>query len=360
MKILYAIQGTGNGHVSRAKEIIPHLKEHGRVEVLISGTQADVQLDSAIKFKLHGFGFVFGKKGGIDYWETVKALNSRRFLNDIKHFPVADYDLIINDFEPVTAWACKLKGIPIVALSHQAAFLSPKTPVVPDRLGWQSQILKRYAPSTHQVGFHFKAYDDFIHTPVIRSGIRKLEPMNLGHITVYLPAFSDLLLLKYLKQIPDVRWEVFSKHCKKAYQQANVSVFPVMEEQYNWSMSRSHGVLTGGGFEGPAEALFLGKKLAMIPMHNQYEQLCNAEAARKMGVKVISKVNENLVDELRKWINSSSNLKPYFPDQTARIVEEIVESSAGLKNTTTLISNSSQSVAGLSHPPSPHWGHMFF
>ena len=27
MKILYAIQGTGNGHLTRAKEIIPILKE---------------------------------------------------------------------------------------------------------------------------------------------------------------------------------------------------------------------------------------------------------------------------------------------------------------------------------------------
>jgi UDP:flavonoid glycosyltransferase YjiC (YdhE family) len=29
MKILYAIQGTGNGHVSRAREIIPIPKKYG-------------------------------------------------------------------------------------------------------------------------------------------------------------------------------------------------------------------------------------------------------------------------------------------------------------------------------------------
>ena len=34
MKILYAIQGTGNGHVSRAREIIPVLMKKGQVDIL--------------------------------------------------------------------------------------------------------------------------------------------------------------------------------------------------------------------------------------------------------------------------------------------------------------------------------------
>ena len=42
MKILYAIQGTGNGHLTRAKEIIPILKEKGDVDILISGSECDI------------------------------------------------------------------------------------------------------------------------------------------------------------------------------------------------------------------------------------------------------------------------------------------------------------------------------
>ena len=30
MNILYAIQGTGNGHVSRAREVLPTLKKNGQ------------------------------------------------------------------------------------------------------------------------------------------------------------------------------------------------------------------------------------------------------------------------------------------------------------------------------------------
>ena len=36
-KLLYAINGTGLGHISRAKTLIPILKETAEVDILISG-----------------------------------------------------------------------------------------------------------------------------------------------------------------------------------------------------------------------------------------------------------------------------------------------------------------------------------
>src|SRR4051812_42654998 len=121
MKILYALQGTGNGHICRAREIIPMLKTHGDVDVLISGTQADIDLGHEVKYKLNGLGFIFGKKGGVDILSTYKKNNLRQFWEEINEIPVDIYDVVINDFEPVTAWACYLKGKPIAGLSHQAA-----------------------------------------------------------------------------------------------------------------------------------------------------------------------------------------------------------------------------------------------
>lgn len=63
MKILYAIQGTGNGHISRALEIIPILKKKGDVDVLVSSSQWELELPFEITYKLNGLGFAFGKKG---------------------------------------------------------------------------------------------------------------------------------------------------------------------------------------------------------------------------------------------------------------------------------------------------------
>jgi len=57
MKILYAIQATGNGHISRAKEIIPALMKRAQVDILISGTQAEVILPYKIAYKYKGLRF---------------------------------------------------------------------------------------------------------------------------------------------------------------------------------------------------------------------------------------------------------------------------------------------------------------
>lgn len=323
MKILYAIQGTGNGHVSRAREIVPLLQQYGHLDLLISGTQADVSLSQNLKYKLHGFSFIFGKKGGVDYWKTYKTMNLWQLLRDIRSLPLKQYDLIVNDFEPVSAWACKLQKLESVSLSHQCAFISPKTPR-PKKWNYAEWLFKYYAPATQHVGFHFEKYADFIHTPVIRSEIRNMETQNLGHFTVYLPAYHDQFLLQYFRQIKEVSWQIFSKHTQKEYTEGNIIVKPIQNEAFNYSLATGAGLLTGGGFEGPAEALFMGKKVMMIPMKGQYEQQCNAISAGRLGVPVLQKIDDSFTSKVKQWIGSDQQIKVDFPDETAQIIANTV------------------------------------
>lgn len=325
MRILFAVQGTGNGHISRAREIVPLLKNYGHVDMLISGTQADVLPGEPLQYRFHGFSFVFGEKGGVDHWKTYKCMNLPRLWKDVRSLPLKKYDLIINDFEPVTAWACRLQGRPSVALSHQAAFLSKKTPRPAGRYHWAECLFTHYAPTTFKIGFHFDKYDEFIHTPVIRSEVRNQQIKDFGHITVYLPAYHDKLLVSYLKKIPEVRWEVFSKHSKTTYTEGNIFVQPVNNEMYNKSLASSSGLLTGGGFESPAEALFLGKKVLVMPMKNQYEQLCNAAAAKDLGVPVIYHLKDNFIATVKEWLHNSERIQVNYPDETAAIVSKLVK-----------------------------------
>ncbi|MGV3548115.1 MAG: glycosyltransferase family protein [Pedobacter sp.] len=327
MKILYAIQGTGNGHVSRAREIVPLLQQHGEVDLLISGTQVDVKLAQEIKYQFHGFSFIFGKKGGVDHYKTWKNMDLFQFRKDMKAIPLKQYNLVLNDFEPISAWACRLQGIESVSLSHQASFKSKKVPR-PKTVDWGKLILSRYAPTTHHIGFHFDRYDDFIYKPVIRSEIRQLSPSNLGHYTVYLPAIDDRDLVNVLKQIPQVRWEVFSKHTKVAYVDGNVFVEPINNEKFNLSMASCEGVFTGGGFEGPAEALHLGKKLLVAPMRFQYEQQCNAYALKQFGLPVIWGSNKNWLPILQDFVRKPQEHKFDFPDETAAIIAHAVNTFA--------------------------------
>lgn len=325
MKILYAIQGTGNGHIARAEDIIPILQQHGDLDLFVSGAQADIKLSYPVKYKSKGLSFFFGKTGGIDFLKTFKKNSSKEVYKEIKKFPVENYDLVINDFEPISAWACRKRDIPCVGLSHQSALLSPKTPrprKMVDPVGeW---ILHNYAPINKYVAFHFESYDDNIFTPVIRADVRNAKVETKEHYTVYLPAYDDKKLVPLLSKISNVKWHVFSKHAKKPYHVDKLSVYPVDKDAFAKSMTTATGILCGAGFETPAEALYLGKKLLVVPMKSQLEQHYNAAALKNLGVPVVKKVKKKNLDKIIEWIESDKRISVDYRDTTAEAVARAV------------------------------------
>lgn len=323
MKLLYAIQGTGNGHLSRAIDIIPELKKYGSLDLFVSGAQAEIVLPYPVKYKSKGLSFYFGKSGGINFLKTFQKNSSKDVIKEIKNFPVENYDLVINDFEPISAWACKRKEVKIVSLSHQAALLSKKAPrpKIIDPFGeW---MLKNYAPVKKYVGFHFEEYDKNIFTPVIRNAIRQAKVTDDGHYTVYLPAYDDKKLVQRLLKLSKIKWHIFSKHTKKPYHVGRISVFPVSGIDFIESVVSSSGVLCGAGFETPAEVLHLNKKLLVVPMKSQYEQHCNAAALKKLGVPVLKKIKKKSVKKIAQWLEEAKPLNLSFPEVTADAVEHL-------------------------------------
>ncbi len=325
MKILYAIQGTGNGHLSRAKDIIPALEMRAQVDILVSGQQADITLPFEVKYRFKGLSFIFGKKGGIDFYATYKRNNLKELLKEFKSCPVEDYDLIINDFEPISAWSAKTKGVPCISLSHQCSLFSENVPKPTHKDFISNLILKFYAPCSQNYGFHFKKYNQNIFTPVIRKEVRELEETDEGHFTVYLPAYSDEKIIKVLSELPLVKWHVFSKHSKQAYTINNINISPINGELFGQSMASATGVLCGAGFETPAEAMYLNKKLMVIPMSGQYEQHYNAEALKEFGVLVLKKLKKKHVERIKSWVENDKKISIFFPNQTQCVVDKVLE-----------------------------------
>lgn len=328
MKILYAIQGTGNGHLSRARDVIPSLlKQEISLDLLVSGIQADVSLPYPITYQLKGLSFIFGKKGGVDMWKTYYRANSLRLQKEIKSIPVESYDLVINDFEPVTAWACKLKQLPCYSFSHQAAVLSPKAPKPKKKDPFGKWILQNYAPTSRQFGLHFQSYEPNIYTPIIRKDIREAKITQNDHYTVYLPSYSDEKLIQFLSKFKGVKWQVFSKHNKKEHVNEHIHIRPITNHDFVASMASSKGIVCGAGFETPAESLFLQKKLLVIPMKGQYEQQCNAAALSKIGVSVIKSLKKKHLEKMQHWLDSEDIISVDYPDITEQMVSQLLATS---------------------------------
>lgn len=84
MKILYAIQATGNGHISRAFELLPFIQQNGNVDVFLSGSNSSLNFDLPIKYRSKGLSLFYGNRGGLNYWKMAKAFSPLRILKEAK------------------------------------------------------------------------------------------------------------------------------------------------------------------------------------------------------------------------------------------------------------------------------------
>ena len=324
MKILYGIQGTGHGHISRAREILPLLSEKAEVDVLISGYNCNMNLDGFEVTHKRGISLAYDSSGGVSYLQTALQIKPVTFLNDVQSLEVDRYDLVISDYEPVTAWASINKKTPCIALSHQAAFLSEKSPRPERRSLMAEQILKNFAPCDKAIGFHFRRYDSFILPPIIRQEVLNMDTTPGNHVTVYLPAFHHNILISHFNKIPKTEWHLFSPSCKETFNSDNVTVHPVGNISFLKSLKSGMGVFTSGGFETCAEAMYLGKKLLVMPIRNQYEQLCNSAALKQMGITVIEKFDTSFTNTAKTWIEETPVIQLHEVADTKLLTEKLV------------------------------------
>jgi uncharacterized protein (TIGR00661 family) len=186
-------------------------------------------------------------------------------------------------------------------------------------------ILKYYAPVSKQYGFHFQRYNKDLFTPIVRKQVRKLHTSNNGHYLVYLPAHSDERIVKTLKRYPDIEWQVFSKHGNESFIDENIWLRPINNEQYLESLASCAGLLCAAGFGATTEALFLGKKLCVVPMKKQFEQQCNALALKQMGITVVKSLKKKWHDQIGSWLNEENPIRVNYPDNAEQIVSTILQ-----------------------------------
>lgn len=395
LKILYAVQATGNGHIARAIELYPHLKKYGQVDFFLSGSNASLHPEIPIKYRSTGLSLFYRNNGKLNYLKILFQSNPIKIYKHAKKLPVQEYDLVISDFEFITYLACKINKKPFFHLGHQASFYSAKTPRPAKSSFLANWILKNYCRSNWNIGFHFHPYEPWILPPIIKKDLwksislhnsekakssaesnalvseqshvesvqshAKSEPSNLtteqshevsapNHdfsyeifnpnslkkttferklnephkITVYLPQYSTEEIRRFFYGIHHVQFHIFHSSVTQNHTEGDIHWKPINNEIFAQSMIESHGIVCGAGFETPAEALFLEKELLVIPITGQYEQYCNAESLKEMGVTVVDRLDLNFYDAFNRWLKTprNKNLKPNFLP-TNQIVDSI-------------------------------------
>ncbi len=331
MKIFYAVQATGNGHIARAVELLPYLQQYGTVDIFLSGNNSSLNNCLAARYKSKGASLYYTQSGGLNYLKMMREFSARRIWKEAKDLPVEKYDCVLVDFESIAALSCRLKKIACVGFGHQASFYSANTPRPKTKDIAGEWILKTYAPATAYTGLHSKSYDNFIFNPILKKEILQAAPQQKNYVSVYLPQYDDAVVIQQLVAVPDVEFHLFSKKSRQTSPQKNILIKPVDNNSFNESIINCYGVITGAGFETPAEILYLGKKLLCIPIKGQYEQKCNAAALSSYMVPVVESINDLSAQYISNWLNHPYPKSLELRYTTAEIINHVIQQAKMLR-----------------------------
>jgi uncharacterized protein (TIGR00661 family) len=297
LRILYGVQGTGNGHISRSREIIRYLKADGhRVQVVLSGRDPALLWDMEVFepfVALKGLTFST-RRGRLQYFQTARRLDFFRFYSDIRRFDVRGVDLVITDFEPICARIARRHRLPSIGIGHQYAFRY-RIPIA----GFDPAaryVIRQFAPADSCLGLHWHHFDQSILPPIIPNHMPVESKPIPNKILVYLPfeAIGDIRRL--LEPFEAHRFFVYHR-LPAASNEGHLRLRTYSRQHFLKDLAESSGVITNAGFELASEALHLGKKILVKPLARQMEQMSNAKALEVLNLgTVMKRLNQDAVD----------------------------------------------------------------
>jgi uncharacterized protein (TIGR00661 family) len=323
MNILYGVQTTGNGHIVRAKMMLRELRARGHeVHAVLSGcpTKKVMGLEDFGSFERKK-GLTFAVKDGrICYLKTARQLDFYTFYRDIKRFDAGAYDLVITDYEPITARIARRNKIPSIGIGHLYAFAHqvPVAGVNP----LPKLIMNRYAPVDYPLGLHWHHFDQPILPPTVPDAVRLCRPFIHAepYYLVYLPFENLKQVVSLLNQLPRRLFRVYA-NVDKPESRANVSISPFCRQGFIDDLCGCSGAICNAGFSFISEALHLGKKVLTRPLAGQVEQQSNGLALTRLGLGTT--VTALTPMAIEGWIDTPAIDPLNFPEVTSLLVEWI-------------------------------------
>lgn len=322
MRILYGVQTTGHGHLVRSTPIIRELRERGHhVDVLLSGPPPDPAWPARIGEPLVTRpGLTFAADGGrIRYLKTAGQARPLTFIRDVLRDPAPLPDLVVTDYEPITAWLARRRGLRSVGIGHQYAFAWPEVPRARGNV-IARQVMDWFAPASIPAGTHWASFGAPVLPPTVDPAVRALArgPVDGDLVLVYL-GFEPLdRLAPLLRQFPHHRFHVYAKVAIER-EDGNVSIRPVSRPRFLADLARCAGVIANAGFTLTSECLHLGIRVLVQPIHGQLEQESNAVALEWLGLGTVTRHLGRA--DLQRWLAEPPPPPQRYPDTTGALVD---------------------------------------
>lgn len=302
-RIVYGLSGDGSGHSSRARVALPRLLDAGHdVQVVTYGRGLEnLRGDFAVHPSV-GFAIDAPDRAGAVRVSVLGTLwrNGRlapRLLRRARAlrrelFRAFRPEVVVSDFEPVTAHLARLERVPLVSLDNQHRMRFMRYPCPPRMRAGRALarlvsigIVPRADVSLVTTFWPSEPTNrrTFLFPPLLRDEILGATPSRGEHVLVYVTRPFDSLM-RALADCPATRFRVYG--AGRADRAGNLDFRAPSRGGFLEDLASARGVVATAGFTLLSECLALRKPLLAFPMRGNHEQELNAYLLERAGLGV--------------------------------------------------------------------------
>lgn len=325
MKIIYAINSDGFGHVTRSIPIIDHLlKKKHNISIITDKKVADFLKKKYPKIPITVIPqiyFEYTNDSVKTFKGFFKSFNKHNFRNLKKTILViknAKPDIIISDLERYSLWAGKFLNIPTIEIDNHATIFRGDVEFKKKDTGdfLQAKTVSKivYPFANYYFGLCFYRTEitkknTEIFDPIFLDDVKKHKPKEKDYILVYNRFMDKTKMIPVLKKIKNQKFLIFGYNVDKI--DKNLEYRKTKPNLYK-EIAECKAVITNGGHTLISEAIYFKKPIYSIPIKRQIEQLINGhyldllefgESHRKIDVQTLRSFIEKIPhykDKLKK------------------------------------------------------------
>lgn len=318
MKVLYGIQLTGNGHLTRSIELINQLKKRSiDVDIIVSGDNSSIEIPFDVKWRFKGISIYYNREGEVDFWKTLKNMKLIKFFRDI-NIDVSEYDLVISDYEPISCWSARKHKVNCVGISNQYSLFYKKDLSIKYKM--LNYFSKFFTPCNYYLGLDYLPTNSNVFQPIISDKFINVKSVNKNFILVYLPSYKLTNLLDIVIEFKNIQWVIYSDEIQKEMKVKNITIRKINREKFQNDLINCESVITASGFSTTSEALILQKRLWSIPLKFHTEQKLNSNSLEEIGVFTGNFTKGNVY----KWIIDYKKINYNWVNPNDEIVNFII------------------------------------
>ena len=313
-KIIYAVAGEGFGHSSRSHLIGQRLIDSGH-DVMFVGSRKSLyylkQYFGRRVKEIFGLSFVYEDRR-IDKSETLKRnllkLPEGTKINDElfkQHFEPFGPELVISDFEPFSAWWAWRKDVPFISIDHEHVLTLCK--LDHPAKNWFSRLTASVVTECHYIGAAAYIIVNFFEAPlridsavlappIVRPAVMQQKAEPGEHILLYSTTGTNRdRLLEMLQKFSGRKFYIYG--FDDDTEDKNCVFKKRSTEGFLADLAGARGVIASAGFSLISECMYLRKKMLLLPVAGQYEQIINTHYIQKLGLGLSAeKLGEPIIE----------------------------------------------------------------